>query len=102
MLPLLPTVPFVLLAAACFARSSDRVHTWLCTNRISGPIIRQWHRSRSIPKKSKLLALVSIICSGTISAILLTSTWLKVLIIVLLSIPVFIILRLPTSNNQGQ
>ncbi|WP_326491616.1 YbaN family protein [Desulfolithobacter dissulfuricans] len=99
-LPLLPTVPFVLLAAACFAKSSDRAHAWLCTNRIFGPMIRQWHISRSIPKKSKHLALGAIICSGAISTILLTSTCFKLLVIGMLSIPVFIVLRLPTSNNQ--
>ncbi|BCO08412.1 hypothetical protein GF1_07880 [Desulfolithobacter dissulfuricans] len=63
-------------------------------------MIRQWHISRSIPKKSKHLALGAIICSGAISTILLTSTCFKLLVIGMLSIPVFIVLRLPTSNNQ--
>ena len=43
-LPLLPTTPFVLLAAFCFSRSSRRLHRWLLTQRTFGPIIRDWNQ----------------------------------------------------------
>ncbi len=52
-LPVLPTTPFVLLAAACFARSSERFHRRLLANRIAGPIIREWREHRSIPRGVK-------------------------------------------------
>ena len=56
-LPLLPTTPFMLLAAACFARSSRRFHDWLLANRTFGPLIREWERHRTIPRRTKLTAI---------------------------------------------
>lgn len=52
-LPLLPTTPFMLLAAWCFARSSERLHRWLLTHRTFGPIIENWNQHRAIPRKAK-------------------------------------------------
>jgi uncharacterized membrane protein YbaN (DUF454 family) len=56
-LPLLPTTPFMLLAAACFARSSRRFHDWLLANRTFGPLIHEWEKHRSIPRRTKLTAI---------------------------------------------
>ena len=56
-LPLLPTTPLILLAAACFARSSRRFHDWLLANRTFGPLIREWEQHRSIPRRTKLYAI---------------------------------------------
>lgn len=55
-LPLLPTTPFVLLAAFCFSRSSTRFHQWLINNRLFGPIIIEWETYGVIPLKVKFLA----------------------------------------------
>ncbi len=59
-LPLLPTVPFILLAAFCFSRSSDRLHDWLLAHDILGPSIHAWRESGSISARGKRLATVSI------------------------------------------
>ena len=59
-LPLLPTVPFLLLATFCFARSSDRLHDWLLTHPRFGPPIRDWQAHGAIRRRVKLLATVSI------------------------------------------
>ena len=98
-LPLLPTVPFLLLAVACFARSSERFHQWLLSHRIFGELIQQWQQTRSIPKKSKYLAVSTIVFSGGISLYALDNIMIKVALVILLSVPIVIILRLPNSEE---
>lgn len=60
-LPLLPTVPFLLLAAFCFARSSERLHRWLVTHPVLGPPIQDWERSGAISMRGKQMATVSML-----------------------------------------
>lgn len=57
-LPVLPTTPFILLAAACFARSSPRFHAWLRDSRLFGEMVREWEAHRSIPYRTKVRAIV--------------------------------------------
>ena len=57
LLPVLPTTPFMLLAAACFARASTRFYNWLLNNPAFGPTILEWRRHRSIPWRVKLTAI---------------------------------------------
>lgn len=63
-LPLLPTTPFLLLAAACFAKSSERWHQWLLNNRTFGPIIKRWEQNRCVSKITKTVSISSIIVFG--------------------------------------
>lgn len=56
-LPLLPTVPFLLLAAGCFARSSERLEHWLLSHPQFGPLLTDWRERGAIPKRAKLMAL---------------------------------------------
>lgn len=58
-LPLLPTTPFVLLAAWAFANGSPRLHAWLLANRTFGPMIVNWHRHGAITPRAKLFAVMS-------------------------------------------
>ena len=64
-LPLLPTTPLLLLAAGCFANSSEKWHRWLMGHSLFGPIIRNWHENRCMPRKAKVIAVVSILVFGT-------------------------------------
>lgn len=56
-LPVLPATPFMLLAAACYARASPRFYNWLLNNRTFGPTIREWRRYGSIPWRTKWFAI---------------------------------------------
>ncbi|NIM69125.1 MAG: DUF454 family protein, partial [Xanthomonadales bacterium] len=69
MLPLMPTTPFVLVAAACFARSSARWHQWLLANGTFGPMIRDWERRRCIGCRVKAIAIGSMIGVGGFSVL---------------------------------
>lgn len=68
-LPVLPTTPFMLLAAACYARASTRFYNWLLNNRTFGPTILEWRRYRSIPYRVKLTAIALMAVTLSISII---------------------------------
>lgn len=77
-LPLLPATPFMLLAAACFARSSRRFHDWLLASRTFGPLVREWEQHRSIPRRTKLtaIALMSLTMAASI-VLVVEARWLQ-------------------------
>lgn len=66
-LPILPTVPFLIAAAACFSRGSERAYEWLLNLPVYGPSIRQWRDERTIPIQSKIYATILIVVSLGIS-----------------------------------
>lgn len=57
-LPVLPTTPFLIIAAACFARSSPRLEAWLLDHPQFGPFLREWRARGAIPRRGKILSLV--------------------------------------------
>ncbi|MEI6891268.1 MAG: YbaN family protein, partial [Pontiella sp.] len=64
-LPLLPTTPFLLLAAWCFSQSSEKCHRWLTEHKIFGSIIKNWEENKCIPRKAKFIAVSSMLIFGT-------------------------------------
>lgn len=62
-LPLLPTTPFLLLAAWAFARSSPRLHSWLLTHPVFGRPISDWQHSGSLSRNAKLAAMLTMASS---------------------------------------
>ncbi len=97
-LPVLPTAPFLLLAAACFARSSKRFHDRLLTNRIAGPIIREWVEHRSIRRHVKRWVYVLMTLSFSSSILLMSSVWHQVMLAVLGVILTWYIWRIPVRD----
>jgi uncharacterized membrane protein YbaN (DUF454 family) len=69
LLPVLPTTPFLLLAAGCFAKSSPRLHRWLLAHPTFGPPIRNWEENGAISRPAKRLAVGSMAVVLTISAV---------------------------------
>lgn len=79
-LPLLPTTPFVLLAATCFARSSTRFHDWLINHRIVGPIIHEWQIHRAMPRRVKRVAYALMLLSFGTSILIMTLLWHRLML----------------------
>jgi len=67
-LPGLPTTPFVLLAAACYAKASPRLHGWLLNHRFMGPMVRDWEQHRSLTRRNKTIAIGSMVAMVGLSA----------------------------------
>ncbi|CAG9170364.1 YbaN family protein [Cupriavidus pampae] len=96
-LPLLPTTPFVLLAAACFARGSARFHTWLVSHPRFGPTILDWQKHRAIPWRAKVFALSTMwVSMGTTAWFLRARPYASLTLIgIALAVSIWM-LRLPT------
>jgi uncharacterized protein len=73
--PLLPTVPFVLLAAFCFSRGSERLEAWLVQHPRFGPPIEAWRRNRAVPLRAKQLATVMMAASSLGTWFVVQSPW---------------------------
>lgn len=99
--PILPTTPFMLLAAACFARSSERFYRGLKNNRVFGPIITEWELQRTMPKKIKIRATVLILMVFSISIVFFASNpTLQIILAVIAIILIAFLLRIPSSKQQ--
>ncbi|WP_254849507.1 MULTISPECIES: YbaN family protein [Thalassotalea] len=99
-LPLLPTTPFLLVAAACFAKSSPRLYNMLLANKVFGPLIYHWQQSKSIPKRGKVVALVSIVFAASWSVYVMDNIWLKILVVALIAGPFIFICKLPIAEGN--
>ena len=98
-LPVLPTTVFLIMAAACFAKSSPRMQKKLLANKTFGPLIIDWQQHRSIPKKAKRMALLTMVLSVCWSAFLLQNALLTGLVVALIIGPFIFLLRLPISKD---
>lgn len=96
-LPGLPTTPFVLLAAACYAKASPRLHAWLVHHRFLGPMVRDWETHRSLTRRTKTLAITSMLVMVGFSAwIFHEQTWLLVSLLAGALIGVIVVACIPT------
>jgi len=69
-LPVMPTMPFLVIAAACLARTDPRLHARLLNHRLFGPPLRDWLAHRSLPLRTKVLAGGGIALAGATSLLL--------------------------------
>jgi len=98
-LPVLPTVPFVLLAAACFLRGSERWHTWLVSHPVFGPHLSDYLAGLGLKPRTKVVALITLWASVLLSVVALVP-WLAfdvLLVLVAAGVSVYL-LRLPTRR----
>lgn len=98
LLPGLPGTPFLLLAAGCFAKSSPRLHNWLHTHKVFGPILNNWKKDRSIPKNAKRVALLMILLGALAVTLTIEHFDLKIIILGFMVIPLVIVSRLKVAK----
>ena len=99
-LPLLPTVPLLLLAAACFARSSPRCYAWLLDHPRLGPLVSDYLDGNGMPLRAKVWAILLLWTSISLSTLLLAPILPVKLALFAVAIGVTIyLLRLPTRNG---
>jgi len=99
--PLLPTVPLLLLAAACFARSSESFHRWLLEHPQLGPMVRDYLGGQGIPLRAKVTAIALIWASISVSVLLLIPLlWVKIFLIAIGLCVTIYLLRLPLAERE--
>jgi uncharacterized membrane protein YbaN (DUF454 family) len=101
-LPLLPTVPLLLLAAACFARSSPACHAWLREHRHLGPVLAAYQDGTGIPRRARRNALLLIWTRIPLSILLFAeAAWLRLLLLGVAVAVTIYLLRLPTAPEDS-
>lgn len=101
-LPVLPTVPFLLLALACFARSSERFYNWLLEHAHFGPIVQPYINGCGMSRVSKVKAIALLWASIILSAFFLIElVWVRILLLVIACAVTFYLLSLPTINSEN-
>ena len=96
-LPLLPTTPFLLLAAACYSRSSEKFYLWLMNNRVFGSYIRNYREGKGIPIKVKISAVLFLWATILLSVFLVVDIlYVRIALVVIAFLVSMHILKLPT------
>lgn len=99
-LPILPTTPFILLAAFCFGKGSARFHQWLLDHHLTGPLIKDWYEHQSLRPRVKYWAYLLIVFSFSISVMLVQETWLKLSLAGLGLVLLMVLWRVPVRTEN--
>ena len=100
--PILPTTPFLLLAAFCYARSSQRFLNWLLTNRWFGGYIKNYREGHGIPRREKVLTIMALWLTVGLSALYAVSLWWARALLIAVAVGVtFHLLRIKTFNQHS-
>ncbi|MFG1175181.1 DUF454 family protein [Erwiniaceae bacterium CAU 1747] len=101
-LPLLPTTPFLLLAAWCFARSSPRFHHWLLHRSVFGRYLRHWQQHRAMPPGAKGRAIVIILLTFAFSLWMVKILWVRLMLLAILCCLLVFMIRLPVVEEEQE
>lgn len=99
-LPLLPTTPFVLLSAFCFARSNKRFHNWLLEHKLFGDMIKSYQAGLGLTKKIKIRAISMLWLSMMLSAYIVGKPWVVMVLMVTGICVTIYLIRLPTYQKH--
>lgn len=98
-LPLLPTTPFLLLASACYVRSSERLHGWLMGNRLLGGYIRNFKERRGITVRAKVTTVALLWLPLLYSVYRLDILWLELGLVLMGLVWSVLIFRMKTLRE---
>ncbi|EKE68756.1 YbaN family protein [Gallaecimonas xiamenensis] len=101
-LPVLPTTPFILLAAWCFAKGSPRCHQWLRSNRYFGQMVRDWEAQRGLRRRYRRRAVAMMLVTFSISLLLVPKIWLKIMLVTILVSVLIYLYRLPVIEDASE
>ena len=99
-LPVLPTTPFLLLAAACFVRSSRRFYDWLVTHPRLGPWFRDYLEGNGVPLKAKIYTITTMWLSIGVSCWLVPLPWARISMLISATLVTIYVLRLKTLPSR--
>ncbi|MFW9872981.1 MAG: YbaN family protein [Candidatus Thorarchaeota archaeon] len=101
-LPILPTTPFLLLASAAFAKSSERFHRWLLNNKILGAYIKNYQEGKGLPLKIKLITISLLwITIGISIFFLINLFWVQIILIcIAIAVSIHILLIRPKKLDE--
>ena len=100
-IPGLPTTPFLLLAAGCYVRSSDRLYAWIINHKIFGKNIKSFRENRAISLRSKIISLIAMWLMISLSVfVFIKIFWIKILILMLGVIGTIVILSIRSLKNN--
>ncbi|MBL7126230.1 MAG: YbaN family protein [Dehalococcoidales bacterium] len=100
--PLLPTTPFLLLAAACYLRSSQKFYGWLLNNRFIGAYLRNYLQGKGMPRKIKIITVLLLWVTITCSIIFAVQGLIirVLLLVVAIGVSIHILLIKATEENK--
>ena len=101
-LPILPTVPFILLSAYCFARGYPPLYHWLRDRSVFAASLQDWERERAISRASKRKSLLMMAVGFALALYAAPAVWLKIMLLAIgVSVATFIATRPEPSQLQG-
>lgn len=100
--PLWPTTPFILLAAICYSRGSERFHRWIYAHKVFGPALKAWEDHGVISVRAKAIAVAGLIGSATVMWIKLGLPWGAVASVVVVAVLAFLLTRSSREPTQSR
>ncbi len=102
--PGLPTTIFLILAAACYIRSSQNLYDWLISNKTFGPYLKDYREGKGMPRNAKILAVSMIVLfAGYAALFAIENLWIRVMVAVTGLIGIFYVLfKVPLTEDFDQ
>ena len=99
-LPILPTTPFLLLAAACYVRGSERIHRWMMRNRLFGEFIKNYMEGKGIKSRQKVITLAFLWVMIIFTTVYMIENMIVRILLLIIALTVSVhILKLPTFQS---